>query len=296
MTSVRRLYSTRELAEMWNVSESTVKRWADTGELVCIRTLGGHRKFELEQIHAFQSRHGFRSTGILSKQQWGLPKDEDLESLLNQGKFEKIRETVLYLAVQNRTALVKELLERVYLRGVALAELYDDVIMPTGLLAETEQKSARLSLGQLRLFCNNLESALSLFFPDVVHRKRNGKTALCAGVRDACGIAVNGGARILEAEGWECLNLGAETPLHVVSEMVEKEPVNLVCLFSFATDATPGGPADFRPLSQVAGDYRLPVALFGSAFADPALRQVFVDCECFSSFCGFKKYASRLAA
>ena len=40
-----RTYSTREVAQMWNVSESTVKRWADTSGLHCYRTPGGHRKF-----------------------------------------------------------------------------------------------------------------------------------------------------------------------------------------------------------------------------------------------------------
>ena len=50
-----KLFSTTELARMWNVSESTIKRWCDAGDLKCVKTPGGHRRFNLEAISRFRS-------------------------------------------------------------------------------------------------------------------------------------------------------------------------------------------------------------------------------------------------
>jgi len=43
-------YSTRDLAKLLGVDDSTVKRWADLGEIPCYKTLGGHRRFTPETV------------------------------------------------------------------------------------------------------------------------------------------------------------------------------------------------------------------------------------------------------
>ena len=42
--------SRADVAHLFNVSPSTVTRWADEGKLVCIKTLGGHRRYQKESI------------------------------------------------------------------------------------------------------------------------------------------------------------------------------------------------------------------------------------------------------
>lgn len=41
-----------DVARMFDVSERTVARWARTGKLPCIRTLGGRLRFRLEDVQA----------------------------------------------------------------------------------------------------------------------------------------------------------------------------------------------------------------------------------------------------
>ena len=44
-------YLTRaQVAELFSVSPSTVTRWADEGKLTCVRTLGGHRRYQKDEI------------------------------------------------------------------------------------------------------------------------------------------------------------------------------------------------------------------------------------------------------
>ncbi len=44
------LYRPGEVAKMFGVSPKTVKRWAERGEIECIRTLGGHRRYKAPLI------------------------------------------------------------------------------------------------------------------------------------------------------------------------------------------------------------------------------------------------------
>ena len=53
-----RLLSTGDVARRLGVSEATVKRWADAGNITCIRTPGGHRKFREREVDAFVAARG----------------------------------------------------------------------------------------------------------------------------------------------------------------------------------------------------------------------------------------------
>lgn len=48
----QRLLTPGEVAALFGVDPKTVTRWAKTGKLVSIRTLGGHRRFPADQIDA----------------------------------------------------------------------------------------------------------------------------------------------------------------------------------------------------------------------------------------------------
>ena len=48
-----RLLSTRELADALGVSESSLKRWVDSGKISASRTEGGHRRIELSEAMRF---------------------------------------------------------------------------------------------------------------------------------------------------------------------------------------------------------------------------------------------------
>ena len=48
-----RLLSTRELADALGVSESSLKRWVDSGRISALRTEGGHRRIPLAEAMRF---------------------------------------------------------------------------------------------------------------------------------------------------------------------------------------------------------------------------------------------------
>ena len=54
-----RYYSTRDLAKLFRVNESTVKRWADTGKIDCFKTPGGHRRYPPDRVLEFISKYQY---------------------------------------------------------------------------------------------------------------------------------------------------------------------------------------------------------------------------------------------
>lgn len=49
-----------DVAELFGVSRKTVARWADAGKLKAMRTLGGHRRFDAEEVRERLARRGSR--------------------------------------------------------------------------------------------------------------------------------------------------------------------------------------------------------------------------------------------
>jgi len=47
-----------EVAEMFRVNPKTVTRWARSGKLTAVKTLGGHRRFRSSEIHRFLEETG----------------------------------------------------------------------------------------------------------------------------------------------------------------------------------------------------------------------------------------------
>ena len=49
------LMTPAEVASMFRVSPKTVARWSRAGKLTALRTLGGHRRFRMEEVEALRA-------------------------------------------------------------------------------------------------------------------------------------------------------------------------------------------------------------------------------------------------
>lgn len=53
----REWLTTGEVAALFGVKSHAVSRWADQGKLACVKTLGGHRRFDAETIRSLVREH-----------------------------------------------------------------------------------------------------------------------------------------------------------------------------------------------------------------------------------------------
>ena len=65
-------FSTSDLAKRLGVDNSTIRRWADLGEIPCFRTLGGHRRFTEDAIRELVAKLEFRAMGVAPSTQRSL--------------------------------------------------------------------------------------------------------------------------------------------------------------------------------------------------------------------------------
>lgn len=287
---MQRTYSTREVAQIWNVSESTIKRWSDSGDLPCRRTPGGHRRFSLRDLRSFQSQRGFEATGVLEPSSW---EDAETENALNRKDFGRIRDQVFHLAVHNQSLSVQDLLERLYLRGLPLVELYDRVLLPVLNTCPERLSKEALGDGHARIVASNLEEAMSCLFPQTIRRCPNGRLGLCATTDHKPSLWVRAVSRVLQSEGWECLNLGSSVNFGSMAEVVQAEPVNLVCLTSRGLTRKQSkkfSKESFTKLVEITGTYRIPVILLGKGFTRNGMADRFADWHCFANLSSFQRF------
>jgi excisionase family DNA binding protein len=58
MMTDNELLTPSEVAELFRVNPKTVTRWARSGKISAVRTLGGHRRFRASEIHQLLAEFG----------------------------------------------------------------------------------------------------------------------------------------------------------------------------------------------------------------------------------------------
>ena len=56
-----------EVAALFRVDPKTVTRWADSGKLTAIRTLGGHRRYRQDEVQSLLVASSHSSAGVSAK-------------------------------------------------------------------------------------------------------------------------------------------------------------------------------------------------------------------------------------
>src|ERR1044072_5295437 len=126
---MKQSYSTKELARMWDVSESTIKRWTDAGLLKCRKTIGGHRKFELEDILEFQNHCELGIKGLAAEE--GCAEvDCELDYLLAKPDFLELSERFKRAALAAHNDFTSSLLDQFHRHGLSLATIAEEIIGP----------------------------------------------------------------------------------------------------------------------------------------------------------------------
>ena len=82
--------TTKHVARLLNVSEATVKRWADDGVLTSEKTVGGHRRFGIESIAQLRRERNLQGGAapvarVVKKKTKPLPSADDFLRLILAG-------------------------------------------------------------------------------------------------------------------------------------------------------------------------------------------------------------------
>ena len=207
----QRTFSPRQLGQVLGVSESTVKRWVDSGEVRSSRTAGGHRR-----ISAPEALRAARQMGIQIADPSGL----GLDSFVSDAPLANPSDALEALLTQGNRRAATGVLFGEFLCGKTVWELADQMIRPAmqtigsrghddkGIYEEHRATQIVLqAVGHLRavLHCEDYEM----------------KAVACAVEGDPYQLPSLLTSAVLDEARFSTTNLGPDTPTSVISRLFE---------------------------------------------------------------------------
>lgn len=203
------LLTTAEAARLIGAGPSSVKRWADTGLLDCVRTAGGHRRFTRDALNRF-----------LRLQELGEPLAEEVQRWVD----------VLISETSHELALI-----RARRRATSWYRVGEELIPVLRELRFRWSRDGATFIEQ-RIASEKFARAVACL-ADSLHVRDNAPRALLACVAEEPDALPLYLAEIcLRESGWASVWLGPETPISVVTQLaLANERIRLVYLFASET-------------------------------------------------------------
>src|SRR5678816_2305005 len=278
--------TTRDVARLLLVSEATVKRWADDGLLLPKKTAGGHRRFSIQSVALFRRKQGLAPAAqspakrVSKKVPGRLPAAESFADLLLS---------------ENEAEATAQLIDA-YLQDHALATLFDTTITNAMHHVGDLWFNGTITIADEHLATRVMLSALQKLRGIVVPGQATGLKAVCCGIEgDLHELPIHLAEIILESEGWDVSNLGPNTPLFTLRDMVAQKKPDLVCVSARSIVDLDRATTEYAQFRKVMEKINGTTVLGGEAFRDSNLRQRFPAEFYAESFSGLSKFLKDLA-
>lgn len=254
--------TTKHVARLLNVSEATVKRWADDGVLTSEKTIGGHRRFGIESVAQFRRERDLQGGAApvataVKKTTKPLPSADDFLRVILAGDELEAGATLVdaYLAHHSLDLIFENIVTQAMHR-------VGDLWLEGSVTVADEHLATRVVFTAIQ----KLRGVMAPHEP-------NGLSAICcASEGELHELAVHLVTLTLESKGWNVINLGANTPLFSLQEMVSKRRPQLVCISAQSIADLDRTAAEFAQLRRVANRLETKIVLGGEAFRNPNMR------------------------
>jgi excisionase family DNA binding protein len=269
--SPTKFLTTRQLSRVWLVSEATIKRWADTGQLKSSRTIGGHRRFPLAEVMRFQTERGLGAAtgGSTAGTATATATATMFDAEEAAGQF---FEAVRHGHAGEATALLLE----AHMAGAEMDLIFDSVVAPSLRRVGDFWYGEEMSVAEEHLAtCTATRAVESLAASTRRAGAKAGAAVCCAAEEEMHTLPVLCAQALLEGAGWDVRNLGGHTPFFALAEYVEKQRPALVCVSATLQRELEHNARDYAQLSAAARACGARVVLGGEGFRDGAVRARF---------------------
>lgn len=272
---MKQVFSTKQLAKMWDVSESTIKRWADCGALRCRKTIGGHRKFEANDILEFQSRCSLANEEKPVAHKTAECSDE-VTRLFDDANFVELAEYYKQAALNGQTGFISLLMTQAEQRGLSLATIAENIIKPAMVAVGEMWRAGKISVLDEHLATNSTMQVLAEWRDNSEQKNSANRLAVVGcSERETHQLAAMLVRDLLEAEGWKVIYLGSHTPLFTFAEAVNRFKPCMVCISVTMADNLERAVRDYESLRRAAAKHGTRIIIGGAALQDEAVRARF---------------------
>ena len=223
---VRDLLTTRDVAKILGVGTTSIKRWADSGLLRCVKTPGGHRRFPRDGVDAFlergRSKAGYdtleasqgRTQTWLKRLKDGITTNEIVKALHSE-----YRSHGAWYEVAQSMSLVLEEIGKAWARG-------------------------DLSIIQEHIVSERLMRAIARIVEGEALSENAPRCMLMSAEGDEHTIGLHLVELCLRELGWATTWVGRKTPVHIACEYIVNDQVNMVAVSASEASRNPSTLAD----------------------------------------------------
>lgn len=224
------LLSTHEVARLLNVTETTIKRWADEGRLPCSKTLGGHRKFEMENIIKFAEKNGIALSGVLPPPMT-TSQLEQLQLGIVTRNYKKIADVLFEEIVQSDREGVTDLFLYLLKHHIPFYIIADEIVRPALTKIGDLWEKGEISVHEEHIASQTVTEALIRIAPDIHRKPPNGFAVAFACMEgELHDIGLRTLAYSFESEGWKIHYIGPNTPTDSIISFVKGLKPELVAV------------------------------------------------------------------
>jgi excisionase family DNA binding protein len=224
------ILSTADVARLFNVTETTVKRWANDGTLKCMKTPGGHRKFEMKHVVDFSQTLNFEPSGTLRlKEEDALAQNIQLAILSRD--FSALKNAFLSKALSPDRRDLFIFFSYLYQHRIELWEMYDLIVAPAMRDIGERWIRGELTIDQEHRASYETLDALAKLQTQIHVKPERGLSVVCACPgEEQHEIGLRCASYLFESQGWKVYYLGARTPNEsIISATKDIRPTS-VCL------------------------------------------------------------------
>lgn len=220
-------YSTRELADMLSVNESTVKRWADSGFIECSRTKGGHRRFPIRSVLKFIHQNRIDLPGFPVAE---FDK-KDVQAHLTAGFVDVLISPLKKAALQGDSLEVLRIMRAGFVSHPDIIPLYTQLLFPALIQIGDDWESGKIGVDGEHLATQAIKFALYTFQAGIHMNEPNGLSAVVSCFEgETHDIAITCIASFLTSQGWKVYHLGQDIPTGDLALFIKARRPNLVAI------------------------------------------------------------------
>ena len=217
-----KVLNSEEAARVLGVNVSSIKRWTDEGRLECIRTLGGHRKFQMDHLASFVRRNRKKMSKVNI---FTVENEEDLEInyFILKGDFEFLIAYVIDKAILGKRDEVQNVFTGLYLSQYPLHRIYDDLVTPVLHRIGEQWTEQSITITEEHIASQIIRDAIIRLQGIIrVPRKKIG-SAVCLNLSSELhDIALKMVQNLLELRGFQVYFSGQKTPYLDMEKMLQK--------------------------------------------------------------------------
>ncbi|MCB0284035.1 MAG: helix-turn-helix domain-containing protein [Calditrichaeota bacterium] len=260
------LYNTEEAAKILGVNVSTIKRWSSAGKLKCIRTAGGHRKFEMTHLTEFIQNGQKPNTRINS-----IPMDRAEDSRISEwilkSDFKNLVNYIQKQAIHCNRNKILDVFKGMVLAKIPLYDIYDHLITPTLHQIGSTWEKGQISVIEEHFASQTLKDTITrlqgmINFPE----KKLGVVMAMNLENELHDIVLKMVDHILEFRGYKVLYSGQLTPLINLEHIFDDYAPKRLYISSTYVENLTNAQLEFDSICQTAERFNLKIFVGGSGF------------------------------